>query len=121
MDVPPVAYRELASQRSAEPSSAIRERVETARNAQLSRFEGEGFYINARMSIRHVRRHCALDKEGQALLRQAMDSLGLSARAYNKILKVARTIADLEGRHAIAAHHLSEAINYRTLDRDMWT
>ena len=121
VDVPPVEYRQLASQRSAEPSSAIRQRVETAHNAQLRRFEQEGVYTNARMSTRHVRLHCALDKEGQALLRQAMDSLGLSARAYNKILKVARTIADLEGRDAIAAHHLTEAINYRTLDRDMWT
>ena len=117
VDVPPVQYQEMASERAGEPSSAIRQRVQQARARQSERFAGEGFFTNARMDTRHVRRHCRLDGDGQLLVRQAMESLGLSARAYNKILKTARTIADLEGADRIQSHHLSEAINYRTLDR----
>jgi magnesium chelatase family protein len=71
------------------------------------------------MGARHVRRYCALEQDGKNLMRQAMDALGLSARAYDKILKVARTIADLENKDSIKAHHISEAINYRSLDRDL--
>jgi len=119
VDVPPVQYQEMASERPGEPSSAIRERVQQARARQSERFAGEGFFTNARMDTRHVRRHCRLDDDGQLLVRQAMESLGLSARAYNKILKTARTIADLEGADRIQSHHLSEAINYRTLDRTL--
>jgi len=117
IDVPPVEYRELAGGRSGETSSTIRPRVEAARGRQLARFAGENLFANARMTSRHVRQHCRLGGDAQALLKQAMDSLGLSARAYTKILKVARTIADLEGRDDIQIHHLSEAISYRTLDR----
>jgi len=117
VDVPRVEYREMTSSRPAEPSEAIRTRVEEARRRQLERFGGEGTYTNARMKNRHVRAHCQVDSDGQVLLRQAMDVLGFSARAYTKILRVARTIADLEGVHAIAPHHVSEAINYRSLDR----
>ena len=110
-------YRELAGERSGEPSASIRQRVQSACTAQQQRFRDEPFFSNARMSIRHVRRHCALDREGEALLRQAMEGLGLSARAYTKILKVARTIADLEGADAVRPHHLTETVNCRTLDR----
>jgi magnesium chelatase family protein len=117
VDVPPVEYRELSGERSGEPSAAIRERVLRARERQLERFKGEKFFYNARMQMPHIRRHCKLDGDGQALLKQAMESLGLSARAYTKILKVARTIADLEGAASIQPHHITEAINYRTLDR----
>jgi len=117
VDVPPVEYRDLAGDRSGEASLAIRARVERARHIQYERFQGEGFFTNARMQIRHIRKYCTLDGDGQMLLRQAMDALGLSARAYGKILKVARTIADLEGCQQIRPHHVSEAINYRTLDR----
>jgi hypothetical protein len=117
VEVPPVEYRELAADRSGEPSECIRERVERASGRQHARFKDEGFFTNARMDVRHVRKHCRLDGDGQMLLRQAIDSLGLSARAYNKILKVARTIADIEGTDDIKPHHVSEAINYRTLDR----
>ncbi len=117
VDVPPLEYRDLATSRPAEPSDAIRERVVEARRRQLDRFAGVGFFANSRMERRHVRRYCQLDDDGRLLLRQAMDALGFSARAYDKILKVARTIADLEGSEGIHAHHVSEAINYRTLDR----
>jgi len=117
VDVPRVEYREMTSSRPAEPSESIRIRVEEARRRQLQRFEGQRTYTNARMSNRQVRRHCQVDSDGQVLLRQAMDVLGFSARAYTKILKVARTIADLEGVDAIEPHHISEAINYRALDR----
>ncbi len=116
VDVPPVEYQALASGRYGEPSQVIRQRVEVARERQLDRFQGERFFANSRMEIRYVRKHCALDGDGQMLLRQAMDSLGLSARAYNKILKVARTIADLDNCDHVKPHHLSEAINYRSLD-----
>ena len=117
VDVPPVDYRELASDRSGEASLSIRARVERARRRQQARFSGERFFANARMDVTHVRRLCRLDGDGQMLLRQAIDSLGLSARAYNKILKVARTIADLDGAADIGPQHVSEAINYRCLDR----
>lgn len=117
VEVPSVKYRELAADRAGEPSERIRERVERASERQRARFKGEAFFSNARMDVRHVRRYCRLDSDGQMLLRQAMDSLGLSARAYNKILKIARTIADLEGKDDIKPHHVSEAINYRSLDR----
>ena len=119
VDVPSVQYQELAADRSGEPSSAIRERVQRARRRQHERFADEAFFTNARMEIRHIRKHCKLDGDGQMLLRQAMDSLGLSARAYNKILKVARTIADIENTDQVQSHHVSEAINYRTLDRTL--
>ena len=117
VDVPRVEYREMTSSRPAETSAAIRARVEEARRVQHRRFEGQGTFTNARMTSRHVREHCQVDSDGQVLLRQAMDVLGFSARAYTKILKLSRTIADLEGAEAIAPHHVSEAINYRTLDR----
>jgi len=117
VDVPPVEYHDLAGERSGEPSTTIRARVEKARRRQYERFQADGFFTNARMQVRHMRKYCALNGDGQMLLRQAMDALGLSARAYGKILKVARTIADLEGCEQILAHHVSEAINYRTLDR----
>ncbi len=119
VDVPRVEYRDMTSSRPAEPSEAIRARVEDARRRQLERFRGARTYTNARMSTRQVREHCKVDSDGQVLLRQAMDVLGFSARAYTKILKVARTIADLEGAEAIAPHHVSEAINYRALDRKL--
>jgi magnesium chelatase family protein len=97
--------------------SAARERVMAAWQVQLQRFARERIHGNARMNRRQVRRHCALDEDGRLLLCQVMDTLGFSARAYDRILKVARTIADLEGSAHILPQHVSEAINYRTLDR----
>ena len=117
VDVPPIQYRELTTSRPTEPSSSVRERVAAARRRQLARFQGQRLFANAQMKNRHVKEYCELDGDGRLLLRQAMDALGLSARAYHKILKVARTIADLDGGEAILPHHISEAVNYRTLDR----
>ena len=117
VDVPPLQYRDLATSRPAEPSEKVRERVVAARERQLSRFARHKFFANSRMQSRHVRQFCQLDDDGRLLLRQAMDALGFSARAYDKILKLARTITDLEGSDDILSHHVSEAINYRTLDR----
>ena len=118
VDVPPVEYRDLAASRPAETSDSVRERVIAARARQGERFKGERFFTNSRMQKRHVKLHCKLDDDGRLLLRQAMDTLGFSARAYDKVLKLSRTIADLEGSSAILPHHVSEAINYRTLGRD---
>jgi magnesium chelatase family protein len=117
VDVPPVEYRQLVSRNPGENSTDIRQRVIRARQVQNNRFKGHRIYTNAQMRNRHVKEWCRVESDGQALLRQAMDSLGLSARAYNKVLKVARTIADLDACESIQAHHVSEAINYRTLDR----
>jgi len=119
VDVPPVEFQELASDRAGEPSEKIRQRIIPARAIQVERFRGERFFTNARMDMRHVRKHCMLDGDGQMLVRQAMESLGLSARAYGKILKVSRTIADLEGCENIQSQHVSEAVNYRTLERTL--
>ena len=117
VDVPPLEHRDLASSRPGEPSEAVRDRVIAARERQLARFEGLPIFTNARLQHSHVKEHCVLDGDSRLLIRQAMDALGFSARAYDKILKVSRTIADLEGGAAILPHHVSEAINYRTLDR----
>jgi magnesium chelatase family protein len=117
VDVPPLEYRDLVSSRPAEASDSVRQRVEAARRSQFARLRDEGLFTNSRMQRRHVKTHCALNEDGRLLIRQAMDALGLSARAYDKILKVSRTIADLENSEQILPHHVSEAINYRTLDR----
>ena len=115
IEVPTLAYDDLANKQDGESSAQIRQRVNVARQRQLERFAGE-LFCNAQMSTRHIRRHCALDATGQALLEKAMARLGLSARAYDRILKVARTIADLADA-PIQSQHLAEAIQYRALDR----
>jgi magnesium chelatase family protein len=116
--VPAVKYKELADKSTGEPSAVIRERVNRAREVQLARFRGLSFFSNAQMGARELRAHCQLDSAGERLLELAINRLGLSARAYTRILKVARTIADLDdGAASIQAHHLSEAIQYRSLDR----
>jgi len=117
IEVPAVKFRELASPGPGESSADIRARVELARNRQLERFQGRSVYSNAQMSSRDLRLHCQLDRAGERLLEQAMQRLGLSARAYARILKVARTIADLDAQERIAASHVAEAIQYRSLDR----
>jgi len=119
--VVPVNYEKLAASTSAEPSATVRERVVKAREIQARRFAGnEGIYCNAQMTSAMIRRHCHLDDIGGRLLRAAMEMRGLSARAYDRILKVSRTIADLDGSETIMPDHLSEAINYRNLDREGW-
>ncbi len=121
VEVVPVSHEELASDKPSERSAEIRKRVVAAREIQKRRFEGcQGVFANAQMSSRMVREYCRIDEAGQLILKQAMDRLGLSARAYDRILKVARTIADLDGSPNIEIGHLSEAINFRNLDRDNW-
>ncbi len=121
VEVVPVSHEELTSDRPTERSAEIRKRVMAAREIQKQRFEGRpGLFANAQMSSRMVRDYCQIDATGQEILKQAMERLGLSARAYDRILKVARTIADLDGSPGIEVGHLSEAINFRNLDRDNW-
>jgi magnesium chelatase family protein len=117
IEVPAVRYQDLTQWQEGESSQAIRERVKRARQIQQERFAGKKIFCNAQMTSRYLKRHCQIDEQGDRLLEQAMAKFGLSARGYTRILKVARTVADLEGKEAIAAHHLSEAIQYRTLDR----
>jgi magnesium chelatase family protein len=115
-----VKFEDLTSKEKAgEPSSLIRERVERARFIQRERFKEEGIYCNAAMNVKEVKKYCQVDSQAQELLREAIDKLGFSARAYNHALKVARTIADLEGREHIDESDVSEAIQYRTLDREL--
>ncbi|MGC8893506.1 MAG: YifB family Mg chelatase-like AAA ATPase [candidate division WOR-3 bacterium] len=121
IEVPALSYDELKSKREGEPSERIRERVMLAREQQAARFTGErGVYFNSHMTARHIKRFCVIDEASDALLRAAIERFGLSARAYSRVLKVARTIADLEGSDNIMAHHISEAIQYRVLDRTTW-
>ncbi len=118
LEVPAVAYRDLAGEQTAEPSAAIRERVERARQRQRDRFKDQpGVHANAHMSARDLRRYCRISDPVEALLRTAMTRLGLSARAYHRVLKISRTIADLAGAEEMGTAHVSEAIQYRTLDR----
>ncbi|HEX2868373.1 MAG TPA: YifB family Mg chelatase-like AAA ATPase [Ignavibacteriales bacterium] len=121
IEVPAVKYKELSDTSRGEASEAIRERVIKARGLQLKRFTGlKQIYTNADMGSREVRQFCMLDTAASEVLRMAMLRLGLSARAYDRILKVSRTIADLEASDSIQRQHVSEAIQYRTLDRELW-
>ncbi|MGE5223024.1 MAG: YifB family Mg chelatase-like AAA ATPase [Omnitrophica WOR_2 bacterium] len=113
IEVPRVEYEKLSDQRFGEPSEAIRSRVETAREVQRKRFAGSGIVTNADMHPAEVRKHCALDDTGRSLMKTAMSQLQLSARAYHRILKLARTIADLAGSENIGPGHLAEALQYR--------
>jgi magnesium chelatase family protein len=116
LEVPAVPYKELRGESTAESSAAIRVRVERARAVEQAR----GF-TNSRMPTRLIRTRCALDDSGERTLEMAMRRMGLSARAHDRILKVARTIADLSGSEAVAAKHVAEAVQYRSLDRNYWT
>lgn len=121
VEVTPVQFSELSSDRKAENSSFIRDRVIQAREVQTRRFaEQKDVYCNAQMSPKTVREICKINEAGQLLLKKAMEKLGLSARAYDRILKVARTIADLDSSEEINIEHLAEAIHYRSLDREGW-
>lgn len=123
IDVPAVNFKELRGKSVpvGESSELIRKRVIEAREIQLERLAGDGVFSNSAMSPTQIRKFCALDAESETLLERAMLKQGLSARAHDRILKVARTIADLEASQLIEAKHLSEAINYRSLYRNYWT
>jgi magnesium chelatase family protein len=121
VEVTPVPFTELSSTITSEPSEKVRERVMNARDIQAKRFENhEGTYCNAQMSSKLLKEICVINQVGQNLLKTAMDRLNLSARAYDRILKVSRTIADLAGSDDIKPEHLAEAIQYRSLDREGW-
>ena len=115
-------YRALAQTEPAESSASIRLRVEQARQIQIQRFQGlKGIHTNSAMTPRLIKRHCELDAESGALMEQAMGNMNFSARAHDRILKVARTLADLRGLEKIDADCVLEAVNYRTLDRNLWS
>jgi magnesium chelatase family protein len=117
LEVPEVKFRDIVSRTPAESSAAIRARVTRARERQTVRFAGRRMFANARMGPKEVKQFCRLPAEAEKLLEMAVTKLGFSARAYDRVLKVARTIADLEGIEGIATPHVSEAVQYRMLDR----
>lgn len=121
IEVPAVKFKDLASSSSGERSELIRYRVVDARKVQYQRFENlPNIYCNADMGTKEIRKYCRIDSSSEDLLKMAMSRLGLSARAYDRIIKVSRTIADLENSESISTRHISEAIQYRSLDRELW-
>ncbi len=121
IEVPALKYKDLVSRPTGETSAQIRDRVIHSREIQMQRFIGQdGLLCNADMQSRDIQRYCRLDSSGEELLKMAITKLGLSARAYDRILKVARTIADLSRSSEIRPEHISEAIQYRSLDRNLW-
>ncbi|MGE5403795.1 MAG: magnesium chelatase, partial [Candidatus Saccharibacteria bacterium] len=117
IEVPRVQYDHLADSSPNQPSSEMKAQIDYARNIQAERYAGRGFCLNAEMKPRDIRSYCKVDDDGSKLLRAAFKSLGLSARGYDRILKVARTIADLEGAKDISMAHVAEAIQYRGIER----
>jgi len=120
IEVPAVPYKDLSNDHAGEPSSIIRERVQNAKKIQIERFKRDGIYSNSKMRARHIKKYCQLNPEAKDLLETAMQRLGLSARAYTRILKVSRTIADMAASEEIKAEHIAEAIQYRSLDRGVF-
>ena len=121
IEVTPVPFEKLTEKRNGESSVEIRKRVTAAREIQTERFElFDNIHYNAQMSSKQIREHCALDDDSLQLLKTAMERLNLSARAFDRILKVSRTIADLEGTEKVVSSHIAEAIQYRSLDREGW-
>lgn len=121
IEVPPVPFRELSNDSGGTDSATMRKQVIAARDIQRQRFAGEENNLNGKMTPRQIRHHGKLSGDAEQLLKMAMEEMGLSARAHDKILRISRTIADLDASEDITAMHLSEAINYRTLDRTYWT
>ena len=121
IEIVPVPFEKISDAREGEPSAAIRERVIAARKIQEQRYAGEpGIHCNAQMPPKLIKKYAAIDAQSLAMLKMAMERFNLSARAYDRILKVARTIADLEASELIQSHHIGEAIGYRNLDRESW-
>jgi magnesium chelatase family protein len=120
LEVPSVKWSDLQNESSGESSEVIRRRVQEARDRQLFRYKGKGYFCNAHIPPKDLEKYCAVDDSGIEMLRTAIERFGLSARAYDRIIKVSRTIADLAGLDNISAEHISEAIQYRTLDRKLW-
>lgn len=120
VEVPMVQYKDLSALPTGDTSTTIRARVNKARELQHRRFEGQGIFNNSQMNSKMLRKYCVLDDDSHALLQQAIDKMGYSARVFDRILKVARTIADLENMENIHSDHISEAIQYRSLDRKYW-
>ena len=119
IEVSGVTYDDLAEKGYSESSEEIKKRVDKARNIQLNRYRGTGVYSNSKMNSEMIKKYCVLDADSEKLLKNAFDKMGLTARAYTRILKVARTIADLDGKENIEASHISEALQYRNLDRSV--
>ena len=117
VEVPAVAYKDLIGEPNSESSEDIKKRVTDARERQFQRFKRTKIYCNAQMINRHIKKHCKIDNTSAELLETAVDKLGLSARAYNRILKISRTIADLDDSPDVKVDHISEAVQYRSLDR----
>ena len=120
IEVPALKWKEISSTESSETSADIRGRIGKARALQQKRFEGQGIHCNAQMTTSQLRKYCLLDEPSQTLLKNAMEKFGLSARAYDRILKVARTIADLDNEEDLKSSYIAEAIQYRNLDRSVW-
>jgi magnesium chelatase family protein len=117
--VPSVRYRDLTAKSSGESSGTLKERIGRARSMQKKRFDDQNVQFNARMSDKQIKLYCIIDEDSQKLIEMAIEKLGLSARAYTKVLKVARTIADIDEEEKIQSSHVAEAIQYRNLDRKM--
>ena len=120
LEVPRLKYEHLTDKRRGESSETVRKRVDAVRLIQNNRYKNDNILFNAHLEPKELEKYCILDKEAEELLKLAILELGISARAYDKILKVSRTIADLDGKETIEAHHVSEAISYRSLDRNLW-
>lgn len=120
VEVTPVPFKDLSAETKEEKSELVRERVIKAREIQSERFKEQEIYSNAQMSTKQLRKVCQISDASKKLLDRAMDKLNLSARAYDRILKVSRTIADLDAEENILPQHVAEAIQYRSLDRDTW-
>ena len=120
IEVPRLKQDELLRKTPGEPSSAIRDRVRRAREIQNARYANSRIFCNAQMTARHMKNWCKLSEDAEAMLKQAIDHLRLSARAYDRILRVSRTVADLSGEENISVQHIAEAVQYRSLDRKYW-
>jgi magnesium chelatase family protein len=120
VEIPAVPFAELTAKADGTSSAGMREQVLAARERQAARFGSDGWLLNGRMTGRLIRKHCTLDADSEGLLKAAMEDMGLSARAHDRILRVARTVADLAGAERIDQGHIAEAIGYRSLDRKLW-